>query len=205
MTFGDILTAVLADGIDPTRRGDAKNWVNNRYTWLCDLEEWSFLKATTSVTVTSGSTVVTGLPANLGPVIGILDQYGNTLEAVRDNETFYQRYTGLAASVGQPEAFTVIGGSVLVGPASNYTGSFQLLYEQVATLLVNDTDVPIIPAGYHMALVKGAKAEGFRITNVPLADQLDAEFRGDIDAMRSKYLTPIRDKQRQVPAYRPRP
>lgn len=203
MTFVEIVNAVLADAFAEGKRDQAKNWVNNRYAWICALEEWSFLKAAVAVTVTSGSMTVTGLPAALGPVIALLDQYGNPLEPVRDYQTFYDRYTGASTSPGQPEAFTVIGASVLVGPASNFTGSFTLIHEQVPVPLSADTDVPIIPAGYHMALVKGGKALGFRATNVPLAAELDAEFRGDIDAMRGTYLTPIRDKQRQSPAYRP--
>lgn len=203
MTFIEIVNAVLADAFDDSKRAAAQTWVNHRYTWLCDLEPWSFMIANPTVTVTSSSMSVTGLPTNLGPVIGLLDQYGNPLEAVRDIETFYERYTGLNnTATGQPEAYTVIGSSVLVGPTSNYTGSFQMIHEQVAAQLSNDSDTPIIPTGYHMGLVHGGKAEGFRLTNIPLADQFDADFRGTIDVMKAKYLAPVRDKQRQSPAYR---
>lgn len=205
MNFKAIQDAVLVDAFAEGKRAEAIKWINSRYSWLCDLESWTFMQGTAAVTVTSGSQLVSNLPTDFGIAVGLIDQYGASLECLRDAAEFYSRYTNPSApTTGQPEAYTVIGGSILVGPTANVTSTaFTLLYEKTAAALVNDSDTPIIPAGYHVALVHGGKAAGFRLTNIPLADQFDAEFRGHIDAMRAKYLTAMRDKQRQIPAYRP--
>jgi hypothetical protein len=87
----------------------------------------------------------------------------------------------------------------LLGNSANYL----LSYEQSATLLVNDSDVPNIPAGYHMALVHGAKAEGFKLSNVPLAGSFEEDFQAAITVMSRKYLGNNRTGHPQVPAYRP--
>ena len=203
MTFLQIVNAVLADAFAEGKRADAKNWVNHRYTWLCDLEEWPFMRATTVVTVTAGSATVTNVPTDFAIAQALLDQYGTPLEPVRDPQDFYDRYYGQTVANGKPEAFTIDGGVLLVGPTSNETSAlYKLVYQRAAAALSADGDVPIIPTGYHMGLVHGGKAEGFRLTNVPLADQFDADFRGTVDAMRAKYLSPMRDKRRQSPAYR---
>jgi hypothetical protein len=107
------------------------------------------------------------------------------------------------ASTGLPEAYTVQGTTIYVGPTSSETSANYLLhYQKAPTLLVNDSDVPGIPAGYHLALVHGAKAEGFKLTNVPLAAAFDADFQAAITAMQRKYVDASKPRVVQAPAYR---
>jgi hypothetical protein len=88
----------------------------------------------------------------------------------------------------------------LVGNPANYL----LSYEQSATLLVNDSDVPNIPAGYHMALVHGAKAEGFKLKLERAAGRfVRGGLPGGDHGDEHKYLGNNRTGHPQVPAYRP--
>lgn len=204
MTFLELQDAVLADAFDASKRGDVKNWINHAYAILCDLDEWTWMRASAAVAVTSGSQTVSSMPADFGVANALVDQYGASLEKILDPEVFYDRYTGLGASTGQPEAFVNVNNGLLVGPTSNVSSSaFRLVYERVVTAMSADSDVPILPAMYHMALVHGAKAEGARLTLMPDAPNFDQAFQTSIEAMRNKYLRPIHDRAPQVPAYRP--
>jgi hypothetical protein len=77
------------------------------------------------------------------------------------------------------------------------------MYERAAPLLSADADTPIIPSGYHMMLVDGARATGLRLSGLPEAESADAEFRSMVEGLRGKYKRPLRDRSPQVPAYRP--
>lgn len=224
MTYKQIQDAVLLNTFDESQRTSVKDWINTRYTWLCDLADWSFMRAVANVTVTNGTTAVSGVPADLGVANALVDQYGARLEKITNPEVFVHRYLGIPIFTGQPEAFTVFGspatfdggqfgdgdfgggeGLIAVGPTSNVTSAaFKLLYERAVPTLVADADVPILPAGYHMGLAVGARALGCRMNGMTAeAGDMDGEFRGTIDSMRAKYLRPVRDRTGQSPAYRP--
>lgn len=204
MTFKQLQDAVLADAFAEAKRADVKNWLNFRYTWIFDVDEWTFTQGTALVTVTSGSQAVTNLPSDFGLAYALYKSDGSPLEPV-DYQTFQASYYSTTSPLsGPPEAFTVLGSSILVGPTSNETkADYSLAYEKTVTPLSADTDVPVIPSGYHLALVHGAKAEGFKLTNVPLADSFDADFQAAVTTMRRKYLRSLPHNQAQSPAYRP--
>jgi hypothetical protein len=204
MTFVDIVDAVLADAFAESRRLDAQTWVNFRLAWIWDVADWTFADATDAVTVTSGSQIVSGIAADIAVVYGMWRSDGTPLMPIENYSDFAKLYVGTNNTAGGlPEAYTVLGTSVFVGPTSSETNSGYLLsYQKAPTLLVNDSDVPGIPAGYHLALVHGGKAEGFKLTNVPLAQAFDADFQAAITAMQHKYLDASRPRVVQAPAYR---
>lgn len=201
MTFKEIVDATLSGGFSESQRSDAKRWVNFRYSWVWDIAEWSFTFGTATVTVTGGT--VTNMPADFAAARAVIASDGTQLVALTDYRDYADAYIGTSApNVANPEAFTVLGNSILVGPTGT-SGTFTLVYEKTATPLVNDGDVPAIPAAYHLALVHGAKAEGFKLNAVPsLADSFDADFQAAITAMKAKYLSNT-DVTVQVPAYTP--
>lgn len=204
MTFKQLQDATLADGFAEARRADAKNWINFRLTWLWDVDDWTFTRGSAAVSVTANSQAVGNLPADFAVAYGLWRFDGAPLKPILDYWDFAANYIGTTNNAtGIPEAYTVLGSSILVGPTSSETNANYLLaYQKAPTLLVADGDIPGIPAGYHMALVHGAKAEGFKLTNVPLAAQFDADFQAAITAMQSKYRTNNKPRVAQSPAYR---
>jgi hypothetical protein len=205
VTFKEIQDATISKAFSEADRADVKRWINFRLAWIFDAADWTFTKASVPVTVTANSQVVTQLPADFAVVMGMWNAEGVPLTPVDDYDDFASAYIGTSnTTTGKPAAFTVLGSQIFVGPTSSETSAnYRLSYEQSATLLVNDSDVPNIPAGYHMALVHGAKAEGFKLSNVPLAGSFEEDFQAAITVMSRKYLGNNRTGHPQVPAYRP--
>lgn len=205
MDFKELQDAVLTDGFAESDRGSVKNWINTRLGQIWDMNEWTFTYGAENVTVTANSNLITALPDDFVIAIDVFRSTGETLEGIEEYRTFARRYLGTAnASAAIPEAYSVIGGQMFVGPTSSETDdSYLLIYEKAPTLLVNDTDVPAIPEQYHQTLVYGGKAEGFTSKVVLLADSFEALYQQGITAMTRKYLSAVRGSAHQTPAYRP--
>lgn len=205
MTFKDIQDAVIKDTFDESDRADVKTWVNHRYGVVMNQNEWTFTQGSQNVTVTGGSQAISNLPADLGIALGLQRADGWPLEAIPEYRKFARRFLGTGnVQTGQPCAFTVWAGQVLVGPTSNESSTAYLLtYEKNVTPLVADSDIPVIPQEHHLALVFGGKADGLSLSSVLLADPFEQHFNTEIQAMTRKYLTAVRGASTQVPAYRP--
>lgn len=205
MTFRELVDQTLSESFDESDRTYAKGWVNDRLGYLWNLEEWTFTKGHANVTVTGGSASVTGLPADFAVATSLQRDDGCYLHAYEEYREFARRYLGTGnATGGTPAAFTVQGGIITLGPTPFASSSAYLLtYEKAPTLLVNDSDVPAIPAEYHLALVHGAKAVGATLRSVLLADDHEKLFDQAVQGMTRKYLTEVRGASSQVPAYRP--
>lgn len=205
MNFKAIQDAVIKSTFDESDRADIKTWINHRYGTLMDQNEWTFTQGTANVTVTAGSQAVSNLPVDLGIVLGLQRVDGTPLEAIPEYRKFAARFLGASnAQAGRPCAFTSWGGQVLVGPTSNESSAAYLLtYEKNVTLLDDDTDIPVLPAEYHLALVFGAKADGAKLSSILLADPFEQQFDADVQAMTRKYLVSVRGANTQMPAYRP--
>lgn len=205
MTFVQIQNAVLADAFAEGKRADVKNWIIARHAWLWDLEEWAFRFTSAPVVFTANSQVVNlGAIADFRAVEGLYDAQGNQLRAYKDFRAFLDRYNvNQNLGSGRPEAYTVLGSQLLVGP--NGDGSAGLLvYEKAKPMLVNDGDPTGLPDGYDLALVHGGKAEGFKLANIPLWQGFDDDFTAFANAMRRNYLTAVRQAgAAQFGAFRP--
>lgn len=205
MLFGQILDAVCKDGIAPSKRQDAQEWVRFRHAWLWDLEDWTFKFAVADVTFTAGSRVidVADAPADLHAAVALFDSNGDAVSGVSDLRRFFNDYNAnRGLSAGTPEAYTIVGGRIFLSqPGDGSTGI--LVYEKSKPTLANDNDPTGLPDGYDLGLVHGGKAEGFKLTNIPLADNFDADFTATANTMRRAYLNPVRETGQQSPAYRP--
>ena len=214
ISFKTLQDTALANGFTEINRADCKNWINFRYGWIIGLEEWTFRRSIASVTFTAGNNILQSAPSTFGPgsgvAINLQTSDGSQLRAM-DWTDFQQRYYGSSNAQGAPESFTVVSGNVngafgsqvLIGPtpSANDTGQLQYLLG-VCHLdsngaiqpgpMMNDTDYPILPTEHHLALVHGAKATGFRLTNVPMAAQLEEDFKNTLAAMRANYLEDTR-------------
>jgi len=212
LLFGDIVTAVLADAFDDAdKRASAQGWVRGRHAWVWDAKPWTFKRASASITFTAGSQIAAG-PTDVHSADRIYDQFGNRLRGYKDPRQFFDAYNNLAStSSGSPEAYTVYDGKILVGP--NGDGSTGLiLYEKAKPSLVNDSDPTGFPDGYELMLVHGGKAEGFKLTNIPLAANFDADFNAYVTAMENNWLDEVSEagsaqpgasRPHGFPSYRP--
>lgn len=129
MTYKELQDLVLKK-FSSSKRPEAKQWLNYRLQLLWSLEEWTFRTDDPTVTVTAGSKQVTGVPADLGEVLALLDEDGAPLR-YREPAEFWRRHNDAAESSGEPEDYTVIGGELFVGPAPD-TGSsaWRLVHER---------------------------------------------------------------------------
>lgn len=203
MTFKQIQDAVIADAFDESKRADVKNWISFRHAWLWDLAEWTFRDGTATVTFTAGSQIVGGMPTDFRIALALYNGTGVPLTAMRDQRDFLDRYNANAQpGNGTPEAFTVVGSQILVGPNGDGSSGI-LLYEKARPSLVNDSDTTGLPDGYDVALVHGGKAEGFKLANVPLWQGFDDDFTAAANALQRNYLTGVRGDVGQFGAHRP--
>lgn len=207
MTFGDILTAICKDGIDPSLRSDAKEWVRFRHAWIWGAQDWAFKRTSGDITFTANAQVVASAdaPSDVHAVFAVYDAQGDPLLGMRDIRKFFDQYNvlgGLGNVAGPPEAYTVVDGQVLVGPKGD--GSTGLVvYEKEKPSLVNDGDATGLPDGFDLALVHGGKAEGFKLTNIPLSANFDADFTAAVQAMENDWLEQVLETGGQSGAYRP--
>ena len=214
ISFVTLQNTALANGFTESNRTDAKNWINFRYGWILGLEEWTFRRSLATVNFTANNNIVQNVPSTFGPGAGVainLQTSDGTQLKAMDWGDFQQRYYGSTVSSGTPQAYSVVSGNVngtfgsqiLVGPTPNTSDTGQLMYllglchlDSNGTVqpgpMVNDTDYPILPVEHQLALVHGAKATGFRLTNVPMAEQLEEDFKNTLAAMRANYLEDIR-------------
>ncbi len=190
MTFLELVNMVLEGSFDEGKRLHAKEWVNARLGELVDMETWSFTRKVATITTTSGTRQVT-TPTDFGVALSLHDSAGITLSPIRDFARFQNDYPDETAT-GSPEAYTSLGGVLWVGPCPAAAETLTLVYELEHTPLDADTDVPVIPSQYHLALVHGAKAVGMRMLGIPLWNEHEQAWQQSIDAMRRKYLTTVR-------------
>lgn len=189
MKFVDLQNAVLSDRFKEAQRSDAKNWINHRYGWMWTLEPWTFRTRSSTQTITGSSL---SAPASLGPIRAVILSDGTRL-AYLEPTVFFDRYTA-GASASSPEAYTVLGGAVFVGPAVTGTlGGVTVIDDQQVTLLSGDNDVPATPQEFHFALVHGGAAEGLKLQNDPTWLAFEQDFQASIAAMRASYLEEQRD------------
>lgn len=205
MTYVQIQNAVKADGFAETKRSDIKNWIQARHAWLWDLEEWAFRRsAPTTVTFTANSSTVNlGSITDFHAAVAMYDAQGESVRGIRDHDEFFRKYNAnLAQSSGPPQAYTVVNHVIYIGPKGD--GSTGLLvYEKSKPALSADTDTTGLPEGYDLALVHGAKAEGFKLSNVPMAGAFDDDFNAYLNALRRTYLNEVREQGQQFGAYHP--
>lgn len=203
MTFRQLQDAVLEDAFDESKRGDVKNWIIARHAWVWDLNEWTFRFGTASIVFTAGSQLVGSVPSNFRLAIAMYDANGSPLVPVRDIRAFFDRYNAnLGQSGGAPEAFTVVGDTITVGPAGDGSTGL-LIYEKSKPALVNDGDLTGLPDGYDLMLVHGGKAEGFKLGNVPLWQGFDDDFNAAANALERSHLTSVRGVVGQFAPFRP--
>lgn len=204
LNFGQILDAVCKDGIAPSRRGDAKEWVRNRQAMIWGAAPWTFKQKQAAITFTANQQAVAGGPADVQSVYALYDSSGVPVRGIRDIRKFFDLYNNLTLPTsGGPEAYTVLDGTIYVGPSGD--GSTGLIvYEAQKPTLADDTDPTGLPDGFDLALVYGAKATGLTLANVqPLAGEFEQMFQAQVEALMGDYLDSVLETGGQSGAYKP--
>lgn len=205
LNFGEVLNAVLTDGLDPSRRSDAQEWVRYRHAALWEYADWTFKYKQAPITFTSGAQPLNSgdYPSDMHAVYAMYDNLGTPLRPFRDVRQFFDRYNTLAlTSSAPPEAFTMVAGVPYVGPIGNGVTGL-VVYQMEKPSLVNDSDATGLPDGFDLALVYGAKATGYELTNNPLAPSLEQAYMACIASMENAWLDQTLETGEQTDAYRP--
>jgi hypothetical protein len=182
----DELVAGPAPRFNETQRAQVKLWLNDRLAELWGLEDWTFRKAATTVTVTGGSNIVTA-PSDLGIVLGLMRDDGTPIQYVTP-ETYFRAHLGQQNST-TTDRFTVVNKQILLDPTPGTgSSSWELYYDKAVTPLVADGDIPAIPSEHHYILVHGATATGSVMVNDFTYQFAEQRWANELDSMRRNYL-----------------
>lgn len=203
MTYLQMQNAVLADAFAESRRADAKTWLQWRHAALWDSRDWTFKYGTSASVSFDGTQTLANIPTDFKEVVALYDENGDQLRMIRSPAAFYDLYNpNVSDGSGAAEAFTVVDAAVILGPTPTNTGTGYLVYKKLRPTLSADGDLTGLPDGYDLALVHGAKAEGFRLANIPLWQGFEEVFNGAVGVLEAAYLAET-DKADQLGAYRP--
>jgi hypothetical protein len=193
VTFLEIQNELLPAGVGntarfkETQRASVKRWINDRYAEAWGLEDWTFRKATTTVSVTSGSNVLP-VPTDFGAMLGLFDDKGYQILYIAPHD-YFRRHLGPVVT-SQPSTHTIVDNAVLLDPTPGVSSSaWQLYYEKDATLLVNDNDVPLLPVEHHYMLVHGAEATGQTRMNDFTYQFSEQRWQNQLQALRRNFLS----------------
>ena len=206
MQLSDLRTAIQALGYGSDTETEQNYFINQAYREVCSSDRWQFLEAqNTSGTITvNNNTAPLPTDANGGPAVMIdavrlgigaptNSNYQYNLdnvepEAMRDLETDFNDV------VGTPEKWSIIANEFHFWPYPDQTYNIYVDYSESPADLVNDADVPVIPAQFHDILVfYAAKILAQRERDIYSAEQWDNVYQQKMQKMREAYL--LRQRQ----------
>lgn len=195
LTFVELQNELIPLDAHERNRARIKRLLNASYRKIYELEPWTFRRAKTTVTVTSGSDEVTGLPTNFGRALTLRRANGDTLRRL-DWQDFYRRYYDTtSSSSGVPEHYVELDGALYVGPASNETSSsYQLVYDKAFVALDDDDDQPDLPEGFEIAIALDTQAVWLKRTKAPHWQALKDELDEMLAVMRAEHLETLGDQ-----------
>lgn len=205
LTFGQVLDAVCTDGIDPGKRASAQEWVRYRHAAIWNHDDWTFKYKTGNITFTNGKQVLNSgdYPSDMHAVYSMYDVNGVPLRGYRDARQFFDTYNTLTLPIsGPPEAYTMIAGVPYIGPLGDGSQGL-VVYQMEKPSLTADANSTGLPDGFDLALVYGAKATGYELTNNPLAATLEQAYVAAIANLENGWLDQTLETGEQSGAYRP--
>lgn len=201
MIYIDIVNQILEGLLPESKRSDAKGWANTAAARLWEADEWNFKVGSDTCGIASGAREITSQPADLQMPIQLFDQDGGWLNPFNVYE-FFDRYSD--QSVGTPEAWTMLGGDVIVAPVPNISSNdYTLIYKKSLLPMVLDGDVPGLPEAVHGAIIDGGKAIGAMRNHIPTWRDMQNAFDLTIAQMKGVYLQTVPTVGRQQTAFRP--
>jgi hypothetical protein len=213
MTFLELqqeMSTVPGARFKSTQSSSYKHWINSRAAELWNMEDWTFRKNKTTMTVTAGQESPTE-PADLGVVLGLWNQYGDPVTYRAPGEFFTDHqanvYNGSTSSA--PDYFTVVNKMIYLDPTPSVTSSSWVIHydraychvdnggNYVAGDMTADTDRPALPDECHYLLVHGATAMGSINMNDFTYQFAEQGWQNGIEAMRRNYLADQRTGAQQ--------
>jgi hypothetical protein len=162
LTFVQLQDRVLNYGYGEVDRTRVKSWINQAYDDVISRRRWSWLEATETVTTVANQQTltlsgITDPPLYWGRLrpnaVGVREPV--YLDPMRYTDGVTRRATG-ATDKGQPSVYTFFGDTITFWPIPDAAYGYTLYYWKGTTELVNDADVPLVPAQWRHVLVMGA-------------------------------------------------
>jgi hypothetical protein len=203
------LSTVPGARFKSTQASSYKRWLNSRAAELWNLEDWTFRKATTTLSVTTGTDTATA-PSDLGIVMGIWDNDGDEIQYRQPGEFFADHQANaFSGTTGSPSYYTVVNKAIYLDPTPGTTSSaWRIYYDRaychknsggayVAGDMSADTDTPALPDECHYLLVHGATAMGSINMNDFTYQFAEQGWQSGIEVMRRNYLVDQRGETQQ--------
>lgn len=188
MDFGTLRLEVASRGFDYLLTDNAgeqrlKRWVNLAYTEVCEQDDWPFLRTTTTGTAPLSVT-------DLGSIANIRNSTLDTEMEYRDERDLIDLFGDLTTTGDARFYYLTDEDTIAVYPADT-TSTLKVTYFKVPTELSADSDTPLLPSRYHMAIVEYAVAHAYKDNDNPQAAQF-ARQEGDrlVQMMRERLLVP---------------
>lgn len=187
LTFTDLLTEFYARGFSYLDDGGAgvvraKRFINDALHELDDMEPWPYLQASQS-----GTAPLT--VSDLGRVEYVED-HTNQIKLGFATRDYLAGYYGDVTMTGsRPVWFYVTGGTTINVFPANTSVTLDVRYTKVEPDLVSDSDAPLVPDRYRMAIVHYAVASALEDkSNYQEAGAARARADQVVGRMREFYL-----------------
>lgn len=196
MQLVDLRNEVMAHGFDPTFFGNSRvnQFINDAYYLVCRRVEWYADEATYDFNTVTGQAVY---PFPLDFMKG-----RSVRDTARDGELLAVSLRDIDRSdttQGAPIFYAIDGPNVHLYPTPDNVYTLEMRYWKLPNLLVNDTDVPIIPDTYQRLLWYWAVKEAYAAEDDGATGQyweqqfntVLAEFASDVRFPMTDYPTQV--------------
>lgn len=186
MDVSEIITVLNNHGFEDTDTTQKMEAMNDAYYDFCSREDWPFLEAETTFSISAGSVAVTE-PADLGRVLSIrIDSIPRKLIPER-YENIIAADPGLEV-VGAPRAYYFVGDQLRIYPEPDAAYTATLFYSRYPTELTS-SDVEsaiLIPKRHQRLLVVGTLYKLYLMEDDPeLAQEFERHFESRIERVRA--------------------
>jgi hypothetical protein len=162
MTLAQLQAAIQAHGYETDTAPQQTIAINTAYRNICGQKRWPFMEATATLALpAAASSISTATITDLVHMDSVRanDAAGNyyDMEWV-DLQEYRTRVTLDPLRTGAPEVWTYTRNAVYVYPIADRAYTLNVEYILDPPDLSADSDIPVLPATYHDAIVSGALA-----------------------------------------------
>lgn len=195
LTYGELQEEVLAHQFSDSKyRPFVRKWLNQAQRRAVIESEMRIQESAQSYT-TGAEDSGYGLPSDFSRLIDLFYVENHELVVPMD----VREFDALPSAAGRPYAYTVRGGEVIFYPTPDAIYSFTLRYWRLPQDMVNESDLPEIPAQYHELLIAYAMRKAFlREDDFQAAQQWEAVWEKGLLKMRGEVQHDVFDGPRQV-------
>jgi hypothetical protein len=147
MNLGQIRSEVQARGFDYLLTARCNTLINIAVNEICSYMPWPFME--TSVGPSASPLTIT----DLGWILSVVDSLQDTRLSPADRRYVLNQDADLT-DTGTPQVYWTEGNTVTVWPGSA-TDTITVRYVKTPVDLSSDSDVPLIPTGFHDLIVHG--------------------------------------------------